>query len=527
MVAVLVRLRFQVLRNTLARNPVQLAAVILGGLLAAMAVAVALAGLLLASAAPPEARQAVVVVGGSALVIGWLVVPLLFDGVERTIDPSRLARFPLRPRTLMAAMFVVGISWVPGIATVAVSIGTAAAWITHPAAAITAVLAGSVGAATCVVASRLVTSAMGALLRGRGAARIGLAALGVLPLALPLSLAAAGRAADRTADAIGTVRGAVEVLGWSPLGAAWSVAGRVATGDLLGAVGAAAVALGTLAGALLVWRLVLSGQTIVRGGHSARTIAGGRLGPFAWMPSSPMGAVASRSLVYWLRDARQARQLILLPVLPVLMLLWWRLFGLEWVAIATGPIVASLLPMSAFAALSYDGTAFGAQIAAGVRGIHDRLGRALALLIIAAPATVAVQVAVAVIIGRSADLPALLGLSLGTLLIAVGVVSVSSARIVVPVARAGRNPFSAQAGSATASILASYAVALATVILLLPVIAVAIAALLLDAVALGWLALAAGIGLGVAAAVGGAVLGGRLLDAEAPAMLARLRLIRA
>ena len=58
-------------------------------------------------------------------------------------------------------------------------------------------------------------------------------------------------------------------------------------------------------------------------------------------------------------------------------------------------------------------------------------------------------------------------------------------------------------------------------------IVVAVAALLLDAAALGWIALVAGIVLGGAVALGGAVLGGRLLDAEAPAMLARLRLIRA
>lgn len=527
MVAVLVRLRFQVLRNTLVRNPFQLVAVVLGGLVAVALVVLAVAGLLLASTAPPEATQAVVVVGGSALVIGWLVVPLLFDGVDRTLDPLKLARFPLRTRTLMAAMFVVGITWLPGIATVAVSIATAVAWVTHPAAAIVAALAGLLGAATCIAGSRLATSAAGALLRGRGAVRVGIAALAVLPLVLPLSLAAFGRGTVPTEAAAGTVRGAVDLLGWTPLGAVWSVAGRLAMGDPLGAAAAAAIALATLGGVLLLWRLALRTSLTVRGERSVRVAAGGRLGPLGWMPSTPTGAVAARSLVYWFRDARQARQLILLPVLPVLMLLWWQLFGLEWIAIAAGPLVASLLPLSAFAALSYDGTAFGAELAAGVRGIHDRLGRALALLIIAAPATLVIQVAIAMIIGRAADLPALLGLSLGTLLVAVGVVSVSSARLVVPVARAGRNPFSAQAGAATVSIFASYAVALATVLLLIPVIALAVASLLLDAAVLGWAALVGGLALGIAVALAGAVLGGRLLDAEAPAMLARLRLIRA
>jgi hypothetical protein len=40
-------------------------------------------------------------------------VPLLFDGVDRTLDPPKLARFPLRAGQLMLAMFLVGATWVP------------------------------------------------------------------------------------------------------------------------------------------------------------------------------------------------------------------------------------------------------------------------------------------------------------------------------------------------------------------------------------------------------------------------------
>ena len=74
----------------------------------------------------------------------------------------------------------------------------------------------------------------------------------------------------------------------------------------------------------------------------------------------------ARSLIYWFRDARQSRQLILLPVLPALMLLWWQPLrpGVRSRS-RSGPIVASLLPLSAFAALSYDGTAFAAELSRG------------------------------------------------------------------------------------------------------------------------------------------------------------------
>jgi ABC-2 type transport system permease protein len=72
-----------------------------------------------------------------------------------------------------------------------------------------------------------------------------------------------------------------------------------------------------------------------------------------------------------------------------------------------------------------------------------------------------------------------------------------------------------------------YGVALVTIVLTLPVVAVALAALVAGSPLLGWAALATGLALGAECALGGAVLGGRVLDATGPAMLARLRLIRA
>jgi ABC-2 type transport system permease protein len=145
MVAVLLRLRFRVLLNTLQRNTFQLVAVIVGGTLGAGLVLVALAGMLLASTLPPPVTQAVVVVGGSALVFGWLLVPLLFDGVDRTLDPHKLARFPLRHENQMAGIFVAGISWLPGIGTVVVALGTAIAWRAYPLSALFALIAGLIG----------------------------------------------------------------------------------------------------------------------------------------------------------------------------------------------------------------------------------------------------------------------------------------------------------------------------------------------------------------------------------------------
>ncbi len=528
MVAVLLRLRFQVLANTLRRNRLQLVAVILGGVQALVVLGLVIVGLLVASTAPPQATQTVVVVGGALLVLGWMVVPVLFEGVEQTLDPLKLAPFPLRTSRMMLAMFLVGVAWVPGAVTILVSVGVAIAWRAHPLAASAAVVAGLVGAATAIAGSRLITAVTGALLRGRGPQRIVIAVALIAALIAPAAAAFVAGLLGAGPDPLQGFRIAVDVLGWTPFGAVWSVPGRLVLGDGWGALAATGIAVATLGAVVGLWRLALG--TVLRssgGGSAARVADGGRLGLLARVPATPAGAIAARSLVYWFRDPRHSRQLLILPIMPALMLLWAQLTHIDGLALAAGPVVASLLPLAVFAGVSYDGTAFAAEVAAGTRGRDDRLGRAAALLVIGVPAVLIVQVAVAIVTGRVADLPALLGLSLAVLLSATGVVSVSSARIVVPVARAGRHPFSAPAGSATTSLVASYAVSGITVAVVLPAVGLTVAALLTHSVVLGWVAGAVGVLLGVGVLVGGIALGARVLDRSAPALLARLRLIRA
>ena len=527
MVAALLRLRFRVLSNTLARNTIQLVSVIAGAFSTLMLLVFVLLVFARVSIEPAQAIQVTVVVGGSVVMLGWLVVPLMFDGVDRTLDPVKLARFPIRIRQQMAAMFLVGVLGVPGLATVLAALGTGVAWRLNPPALALAIVTGLVGVATCIVGSRVTTTAAGTLLRGRGAARVGVAALIVTVIAVP---AATALMRDIPADGGGffdRVSSVIAAIGWTPLGAVWSIPGRVALGDLSGAALAAVIAIVTLAVLVLLWRLALGVSMQSRGDGPARAARGGRLGLLALAPSTPTGAIAARSLIYWFRDSRLTRQLILIPVLPALMLMWWLLFHIDVIALLAGPMVATLLPLTVFAGLSYDGTAFAAEVAAGVRGLHDRLGRAIGLLVIALPATLLVQISVAAIIGRLDDIAALLALALGTLLVSVGVVSVSSARIVVPVARSGRNPFSAQPGGATVSVVGSYVVTGATGVIALPVAALAVVALVTGIPWLGWASLVVAIVLGAAVALAGAVVGGRILDGAAPEVLARLRLIRA
>lgn len=520
MVAALLSLRFRVLANTLNRNALQLLAVIFGALQTVVILVIAIAGLAVLVIYPQEVQQATVVIGGVAVTLGWFLIPLIATGIEPTIDPLKLSAFPLSVTKLMVAMTLVGATWIPGIATLIVSIATALTWRETPGAAWAAVGCGLVATLMCIVGSRMTASLTANLVAGRrrrDRAVVGLVGLLVLlgPVALAIEL---GLRSDVPFPAT------AEVLGFTPFGAIWSVPGQLVAGHPAAAVLSLAIALVTLALMLVIWRTSLLATFRYRGGGAARRhVAAGRLGLFGVVPSTPVGAIGARSLIYWMRDARFARQLVLVPMMPALLLLLGSLVHVSWTAYLAPPIVAGLLPLTLFAVISYDGTAFALHLSTGVRGLDDRIGRALAMLAFALPALIIVSVVCLGVVGGWRDLPAILGISLGVLLSGLATVSVSSASIVVPVARSGRNPFTAQAGSGMTSLAASYAVTGVTIALAVPEVALGIAALVVHSALLGWLALAVGAVWGAGSLVIGVRLGGRILDRTGPALLARMR----
>jgi ABC-2 type transport system permease protein len=319
-----------------------------------------------------------------------------------------------------------------------------------------------------------------------------------------------------------------DVLAFTPFGAIWSVPGQLVAGHPSGALVSLAIALVTLVLMVVIWRASLLATFRYRGGGAGgRQVAAGRLGVFGVVPATPAGAIGARSLIYWARDARFARQLVLVPLMPALLILLGSLVHADWMVYLGPPIVAGLLPLTLFAVISYDGTAFALHLSSGVRGVDDRIGRAAGLLAFALPAIVVVAVVSLGVVGGWSQLPAIFGISVGVLLSGLAAVSVSSASLVVPVARSGRNPFTAQAGSGMTSLAASYAVTGVTLALAVPELGLGIAALVIHSAALsavlGWLALAVGVLWGAGSLVIGVRVGGRILDRTGPALLARMR----
>jgi len=521
-VLTLLRLRFQVLGNSLARNPVQRIAVVLGALQAAALVVLAFvtAAILLAKPLAIE-RQGPWVITGALVTLGWVLAPLVVGGAEPTLDPRKLARFPIHPRRILLAELLVGLSWVPAGATFLAALAGVLAWANHPDAALAAIGSAALVVVTCVVASRTATTLAADLVARRGAlGRIVATLVAILVMLVPVAVAL-----GLNWPPWEHFEELVTALAFTPLGAAWSIPGFLAEGHAELALLVLVVALATIGVLWLLWSLALDRALRTRGsaGHRLRA---GRLGPFAVAPSGPGGAIASRGVVLWFRDSRLVIQLVILPAVPALLVLLAVVERIDWFALVAAPVAAGLLPLAQFAAISYDGTAFSSEVAAAVPGRADRTGRAAALLAVALPVVVLAAVLAPLAVGSPARIPAVLGLSLGALLTAAGVSSISSAIVAVPVPAAGRNPFSSSPGSNTTQVVGSYLVTGAAGVALAPVIVLGAIALATADHALGWATLAVGLLWGAAALGGGIAVGGRILDRTAPELLARLRRIR-
>ncbi|WP_295126738.1 transporter [uncultured Leifsonia sp.] len=521
MVATLVRLRLLVLRNSFRRSTSQLVAVIIGGVYALIALVVVLGGLVLLGFAPVEVARTVVVIGGSAAVLGWAVLPLLLSGIEQTLDPARLAVYPIPLRPLMLGMLLSAVVGVAGAATTLASLATSLTWLRLPGVALVALVSGALGAATCIVVSRAVTSVSSGLSGGRRFREAsGLLVLIPLILAGPIVIGIT-RGLRSSSDALPAI---ADGLSWSPLGAAWAVPSQLALGDPLGALARFLIAAATFAVLWLVWRWGLARSLVTPARGSSRVRAQGKQGWFGILPGTAWGAIAARCLTYWFRDPRYLRQLLVVPLMP---LLFWFYGSINQhssaLVLIAAPVVAFSLGIGMIADVSYDSTAFALHVSKAVPGRADRWGRAAALLSFAVPAVVLIAVLAAAVGDAWHILPGLLGLALGILLTGSAVCAVTSARLVFPVPEPGDNPFRSRPGANISLIGPTFVAWGVIAVLCLPEIALFVVALVTGDAIWGWAALAVGVALGGVLVGVGVRIGGGILDARAPELLLQLR----
>ncbi|MER7459009.1 ABC transporter permease [Micromonospora sp. NPDC126480] len=478
--------------------------------------------------------------GGGLTVLGWLLLPLVFFGVDETLDPARFALLPLSRRTLVTGLFAAALVSVPAVAVLLALSGlvvTAGALGGWSAALVQAV--GVVGGLLlCVAAARAVTSAFATMLRSRRVRDLAAVLLAVVAaLIAPLQIAAT--AALRNAD-WNRFTSVATVVGWTPFGAPWTVGIDVAQGRAWAAPAKLLItALAVLA--LLAWwsrslesamvGAASSGRAPARAETTGTAVTGFFPRALGWLPRDRFGALVVREARYWWRDARRRANLITLAVIGLFVPAMVNLGGsgvLEGeggfgAPDTSSPLLVSLsmLFVGVLAAVTlanqfgFDGSAYAAHVVAAVPGKVELRARMAAFSLYVLPLVVVVSVVLALILGR----PGWIGLTAGSLLATYGAGLAVNTFLSVLGAYSlpeTSNPFALNSGAGVARSFLALLSMVASAALAVPMVVAA--ALLGDAWL--WLALPVGAAYGLGAALLGAYLAGDVLDRRQPELLA-------
>lgn len=458
----------------------------------------------------PQTRGTVLTLAGAAAVLGWIVIPVFFTGVDMTLDPANFATFGIPSRTLVLGLALAGLVTVPGAVTLLAHLLSSLAWHDSAAALLTAIPAGVLGAVFCICISYAVTGLLAAYTGQRRIREIA-SLVAFVPLMLAgVILAGVVDSLEALWDRLPQIAG---VLAWTPLGSFTAAPWAVAEGRHLEGLGLGLLCLLWVAGALWLWQAAVNrSYTQVRGAGPATRAPKAGLGLLGVLPGTPSGAIAARSLIYWTRDPRYSASLVVIPLMFVLFWFLGAQSGDYILIMLLGPITGFLLGYSISADIGYDSSAFALHVTAGVSGREDRIGRIGALLLWALPLTLVLTVVTTWISGAWQQLPGLLGLGLGALLTGAGVSAVSSARFIYPVPKPGDSPFATPEGSTMRILLVSFGAMLVVGLLILPQVVLYVVALLTGDMLFQWLTLIVGLGLGLFLLWLGIRIGSRWLD---------------
>lgn len=438
MAAHVLRLRFALLVGSL-RGERRVRTLITFAAVLAVTIAVCIAVLSLADA-PLAAGRTVAVLGGSAVLLGFLVGPVLIGSIDQ-LDPRRFAVFGVDERRMPWVLVLAAFVSVPSLALLAVYITVCIVAVRSGTPWALAVLMTLVGAVTTVLIAR-VGMALNALFLPERRSRelTALFALALIVVAFPVAVFFASMRWDGEVPA--SLDSLTDAFAVSPLGATPGFLFEVAAGDSAGAWTSGIVAVLTVAGLWALWTwLVRRLLTTTERPVAARERTG--LGWFGLLPSNAFGAIAARSLVYWLRDRRYIMNIIVVPVAGVLTVFPLLVAGvpLEIAALIPVPVMALFFGWLPHNDVAYDSTALWTHVASGVRGVPDRLGRLVPVFLVALPVLAIVIPLSLLTIGDWRLLLPLTGLAASLLFSALGISSIVSVVAPYAVSRPGDSPF--------------------------------------------------------------------------------------
>ncbi|SCF35965.1 ABC-2 type transport system permease protein [Micromonospora matsumotoense] len=488
-----------------------------------------------------EPRYAVMAAafGGGVLVLGWLLLPLVFFGVDETLDPARFALLPLSRRTLVTGLFAAALISVPVFAVLVAVAGlvVSAALLGGAVAGIVAALGVVVGVLLCVAASRAVTSAFATMLRSRRVRDLAAVLLAVVAALLgPLQLVVL--AAVRSADWDRLV-GVARIVGWTPFGAPWTIGLDVAEGRAW-AVPVKLIITAVTIGALLLWWSRSLESAMVGAASAAPTKArraptGGAIAQLfpravGWARRDRFGALVARECRYWWRDARRRANLITIAVVGIFVPVMVNLGGAGFAGGEEGfeaagdpsPVLLSIsmLFVGVLASVTlanqfgFDGSAYAANVVAAVPGRLELRARMTAFSVYVLPMLGIVSLIISGVLGR----PEWFGVAAGALLASYGVGLAINGFISVLGAYSlpeTSNPFAMNGGSGIAKSMLTLLSMVGSAAAAVPMV---VAAGLLGDGWL-WLSLPVGAAYGLGAALLGAYLAGDVLDRRMPELL--------
>lgn len=504
MVAHVLRLRLALLVGALnARPAVVVRRLVAFGVLALAVAAVCVAFVRL-DRVPADEAATLAVVGGAALIAGFLLIPL-FTGADDPLDPRRFVTTGAEPRTVAWTVAAASPLGVPGVVVLSIAVAMAVAATGHGAPVWQAVLSAALLVATTVLASRCAMAVSAVALRDRRSPQLtGLMVTAAGVVVIPV--AAFAFSLEWSGGLPSPLTEAAQVLAVTPFGAAPAIAVR-AGGPLVASL---LVAVGTIVLLALAWYLLVQ-LMMTRTERPVPVRERRGLGWFAVMPGLPGGAVAARSIVYWFGDARYLANVIVVPIASVLIVTPLLIVGvpLQTVALIPPPILALFLGWLIHNDLAYDSTGVWLHISAGVRGVADRIGRLVPILMIGIPLLALMITGSIWVHGRWAVLPALVGVCISLFAAGLGLGSIASVAAPYAVSRPGEGPF--EQPQRTGGGVPQAVVLLGAIVLSAPSLWWGWLALSGDEDA-AWTSFWSGLGVGVGVLVVGVAVGGALFE---------------
>lgn len=519
MVAQLLGLKLRMTANMFRRTPWQLFGLVVGVVYGAFLTVLVFGSLVAArSASDVELVRSIVLIGGAAAVVGFIVLPVLFGSDDR-MDPRRFALFGISNGRLAASLAVVAVVGIPSLIVAVCSIATIVTWSRNPGSTIVAIMCAGVAVATCAMIARVMTSVAALLFtsgraRGVGSVVAVLIIVAVVPIALLLT------GVDLSSSGLLSLHRIADWLSWTPLGAVWAAPADAALGQWGASVLKLLIAVAFVGVLWIVWRALVA-VLLVSTDRQMKAQQYVGLGWFGALPHTPSGAIAARSLTYFARDRRYWVSLLIIPVVPFVAVSALMVAGVpgQIAALFALPLVCLFLGWAIHNDVAYDSTAVWLHVVSGTHGLADRIGRLLPILLIGILTIAVGSVLTVFCYGNWDVMPAVVGVSLAVLLIGVGLSSLTSALFPYPASKPNDSPFAQPQTTTAASATIQTISFIAILVLSSPVVALGVLGIIDSP---RWFAqtLFAGLALGVVVLVCGVLAGAAAFKRRAPEIMA-------